>query len=71
MVIVLYGNICWYFGYEWVYGIIFYGIDEFINGFDLMVELWNIYDSCLNLLDCIKVNGVVNNNCLGILVFWD
>lgn len=71
LVVSLYGNIRWHFGYEWAYGITLYGTDEFTNGNDLTNEPWNTYDTRLSPIACTTATGAANANCTAPEALWD
>ncbi len=67
----LYANIRWLFGYEYAYGIVLYGIDEFTNGNDLTNEPWNVYDNRFSPIACTTALGAANKNCTAPGALWD
>lgn len=71
LVIALYGNIRWHFGYEWAYGITLYGTDEFTMGNDNTSEPWNAYNNNLSPLNYTKAVGAPNNNCPAVDALWN
>lgn len=71
LVISLYGNIRWHFGYEWAYGITLYGTDEFTMGNDNTSEPWNAYNNNLSPLNYTKAVGAPNNNCPPVDGLWN
>lgn len=71
LVISLYGNIRWHFGYEWAYGITLYGTDEFTMGNDNTSEPWNTYNNNLGPLNYTKAVGAPNDNCPPVDGLWN
>ena len=71
LVIALYGNIRWHFGYEWAYGITMYGTDEFTMGNDNTSEPWNAYNNNLSPLNYTKAVGAPNDNCPTVDGLWN
>ncbi|MDE6638176.1 MAG: RagB/SusD family nutrient uptake outer membrane protein [Muribaculaceae bacterium] len=71
LVIALYGNIRWHFGYEWAYGITLYGTDEFTMGNDNTSEPWNAYNNNLSPLNFTKAVGAPNDNCPPVDGLWN
>lgn len=71
LVIALYGNIRWHFGYEWAYGITLYGTDEFTMGNDNTSEPWNAYNNNLSPLNYTKEVGAPNANCPAVDALWN
>lgn len=71
LAVSLYGNIRWWFGYEWAYGVTLYGTDEFTNANDLTSEPWNTYDTRFSALNCTPALGAANNNCPAVDAVWN
>lgn len=71
LVISLYGNIRWHFGYEWAYGITMYGTDEFTMGNDNTSEPWNVYNNNLSPLNYTQAVGAPNGNCPPVDALWN
>lgn len=71
LVISLYGNIRWHFGYEWAYGITLYGTDEFTMGNDNTSEPWNTYNNNLAPLNYTPEVGAPNKNCPPVDALWN
>ncbi len=71
LVISLYGNIRWHFGYEWAYGITMYGTDEFTMGNDNTSQPWNEYNNNLSPLNYTKEVGAPNANCPTVDGLWN
>ncbi len=71
LTVSLYGNIRWWFGYEWAYGITLYGTDEFTMGNDNTSEPWNAYNNNLGPQHYNKSVGAPNNNCPSPAALWD
>ena len=67
----LYGNIRWLFAYDWSYGIVLYGGDEFTTGNDLTNEPWNTYDNRFGPVAATPALGAANNNCTSPAALWD
>lgn len=71
LTVTLYANCRWLFGYEWSYGPVLYGIDEFTNGNDLTNEPWNTYDNRFSPIACTPATGAANKNCTAPGHYWD
>lgn len=71
LAVSLYGNIRWWFGYEWAYATTLYGTDEFTNANDLTSEPWNTYDTRFSPLNCTTELGAANRNCPAIDAIWN
>ena len=71
LVVSLYGNIRWHFGYEWAYGTTLYGTDEFTNANDLTNEMWNTYDNRLGPIGASTATGAANGNATSPSQLWD
>ena len=71
LAVSLYGNIRWWFGYEWAYGVTLYGTDEFTNANDLTSEPWNTYDTRFSALNCTPALGAANKNCPAVDAVWN
>lgn len=71
LVVSLYGNIRWHFGYEWAYGITLYGTDEFTMGNDNTSQPWNEYNNNLGPLNYTKAVGAPNDNCPAVDALWN
>ena len=67
----LYGNIRWWFGYEWAYAYTLYGTDEFTNANDLTSECWNTYDNRFSPLNATTALGAANRNCPAVDAVWN
>ena len=67
----LYANCRWLFAYDWGYGIVLYGADEFTTGNDLTNEPWNTYDNRFGPVGCTIALGAANNNCTFPEHLWD
>lgn len=67
----LYGNIRWWFGYEWAYGVTLYGADEFTVANDYTNEPWNNYDQRFGPVHATPALGAANNNCTAPGAVWD
>lgn len=66
----LYGNIRWWFGYEWAYGVTLYGADEFTVANDYTNEPWNNYDQRFGPVHATPALGAANNNCTAPGAVW-
>ena len=71
LTVSLYGNIRWWFGYEWAYATTLYGTDEFTNANDLTSEPWNTYDTRFSALNCTPALGAANRNCPAVDAIWN
>lgn len=71
LTVSLYGNIRWWFGYEWAYATTLYGTDEFTNANDLTSECWNTYDNRFSALNATPALGAANKNCPAVDAIWD
>ena len=71
LTVSLYGNIRWWFGYEWAYATTLYGTDEFTNANDLTSEPWNTYDTRLSALNATPALGAANKNCPAVDAIWN
>lgn len=71
LTVSLYGNIRWWFGYEWAYGITLYGTDEFTMGNDNTSEPWNAYNNNFGPQHYNKSVGAPNDNCPSPAALWD
>jgi len=71
LTVSLYGNIRWWFGYEWAYATTLYGTDEFTNANDLTSECWNTYDNRFSPLNCTTDLGASNRNCPAQDAIWN
>lgn len=67
----LYGNIRWWFGYEWAYGVTLYGADEFTVANDYTNEPWNNYDQRFGPVHATPALGAANKNCTAPGAVWD
>lgn len=71
LTVSLYGNIRWWFGYEWAYATTLYGTDEFTNANDLTSEPWNTYDNRFSPLNATPALGAANKNCPAVDAVWN
>ena len=71
LVISLYGNIRWHFGYEWAYAYTLIGTDEFVMGNDNTSEPWYTYNNNLGPLNYTTAVGAPNGNCPGVDALWN
>ncbi len=71
LAVSLYGNIRWWFGYEWAYATTLYGTDEFTNANDLTSECWNTYDTRFSPLNATPALGAANKNCPAVDAIWN
>ncbi len=71
LTVSLYGNIRWWFGYEWAYATTLYGTDEWTNANDLTSEPWNTYDTRFQPMNCTPAMGAANKNCPAIDAIWN